>query len=322
MESVGMFEVLDRQAHELASEEDLLRIHAPEYIAAVRAGSDDHHWGLSAGDTPAFPGMWTASRAYTGATIAAARAVRDGEPVAINITGGLHHAHRAKASGFCVFNDPAIAVSILREEFNRVAYVDLDLHHGDGVQWLYYDDPTVLTLSVHEDGRYLFPGTGFVSEMGANGTSVNIPVPPHTADDLWYAALEPVLKRAFGLFRPQAVVLQMGADPHSRDPLGHLDLSVQGWLRGVELVKSFGLPTVAVGGGGYDLSTVPRMWTLAAAALTGRRLQDEIPEPLASEYGVLALKDAAWSESPAGLEQEVGRTLAELESGPLRLLAN
>jgi acetoin utilization protein AcuC len=288
MEAYGLTAHLDWQMPPAIDESELRRVHTPEYIEVVRqlsAGApilDAHRWGFSPyGDNPPFVGMWEAALAYTRATVAAAYAVRDGVPLAINITGGLHHALPNRASGFCVFNDPAIAVHILRERFERVAYLDIDLHHGDGVQWIFYHDASVLTVSIHEGGRWLFPGTGEANELGegaAEGTSVNIPLAPYTDDSLWWQAFEAVVPRAFERFQPDALVLQMGCDPHYLDPLGHLCLTAQGWLRGVQWAKSLGIPIVALGGGGYNLTTVPRMWTLAIATLVGVDLPDETPE--------------------------------------------
>jgi acetoin utilization protein AcuC len=298
MEAVGLFEEMPVEEPPFAPRDDLLRCHSSEYLHAVEQASagaaPELAFNLRASDNPAFPGMWEASLAYTGASIAAAKAVRDGASVAFNISGGLHHAARAKAAGFCIFNDVAIACSILRDRFERVAYVDIDLHHGDGVQWLFYDDPTVLTVSIHQDPRTLFPGTGFVDEVGTaagHGSSINIPMPPSCTDRLWFGAFEATVRRAFELFRPEAVVMQMGTDPHYLDPLGHLSLTAQGWLRAVELIAGYGLPTVATGGGGYELTTVPRMWTLACACLAGRTLPETVPEEVAGDLGIPKLLD-------------------------------
>lgn len=313
MEAYGLTASLDWQTPPPIDKSELLRVHTPEYVEVVRQLSEGapimeaHRWGFSPyGDNPPFLGMWEAALAYTRATVAAAYAVRDGAPLAINITGGLHHALPNRASGFCIFNDPAIAVHILRERFERVAYLDIDLHHGDGVQWIFYRDPQVLTVSIHESGEWLFPGTGFVRELGegaAEGTSVNIPLAPYTDDTLWWQAFEAVVPRAFERFQPQALVLQMGCDPHYLDPLGHLNLTAQGWLRGVQWAKSLGLPTVALGGGGYNLTTVPRMWTLAIATLVGVELPDETPAHFVWHDRIPTLTDHQLpSIEPADLE--------------------
>ena len=267
---------------------EILRVHTQRYVDIVKAISvgepimEMTRWGFSPlGDNPPFVGMWEAALAYVKTTVAAAYAVRDGESLAFSMGGGLHHAMPDRASGFCVFNDPAIAIAILRERFPCVAYLDIDLHHGDGVQWIFYRDPMVLTVSIHEGGRWLFPGTGFADELGegeAWGTSINIPLAPETDDEIWWWAFQQVVPRAFERFQPDALVLQMGADPHYLDPLGHLNLTAQGWLRAVAWARSLGLPTVALGGGGYNLTTVPRMWTLAVATLVGIELPDETPD--------------------------------------------
>lgn len=266
----------------LATNEDLTRVHSREYVetvAALSSGERVPHGlvsesGFLYGDNPAFPGMYEAALAYTGGSVRAAEAVRDGAPLAFSMTGGLHHARKAQASGFCVFNDCAVACSILRDRFDRVAYVDIDLHHGDGVQWLFYDDPSVLTCSIHQSGRTLYPGTGFVEETGAEFTSVNVPLAPHTAGDAWLWAFEHSVLPALEQYAPQAIVLQMGCDPHFDDPLGHLDVSVQHWLGAVSRVRDLGLPLVALGGGGYQKANVPRMWTGAVLTLLGR----DVPE--------------------------------------------
>ncbi|MCS7066624.1 MAG: hypothetical protein NZL85_10200, partial [Fimbriimonadales bacterium] len=172
MEAYGLFEsALQLKAPSLSEEQviaEILRVHTPRYVEMVKIIStgepvmDMHRWGFSPfGDNPPFIGMWEAALAYVSATVEAAYAVRDGQPLAFSMGGGLHHALPDRASGFCVFNDPAIAIVILRERFERVAYLDIDLHHGDGVQWIFYRDPKVLTVSIHEGGRWLFPGTGF-----------------------------------------------------------------------------------------------------------------------------------------------------------------
>ncbi len=303
LSAYGLFQYLDRRKPEPIEERELRRVHTQEYIDVVRILSeggpvmDAHRWGFSAyGDNPPFLGMWDAALAYTSATVACAYAVAGGEPLAINITGGLHHALRDRASGFCIFNDPAIAISILLEQFERVAYLDIDVHHGDGVQWLFYRNPRVLTVSIHESGKWLFPGTGFVNELGegdAVGTSINIPLAPFTDDELWWEAFQEIVPMVFERFQPEAVVLQMGADAHFLDPLAHLSLTAQGWIRAVAWAKLLGLPTVALGGGGYNLTTVPRMWAWAIATLVGAELPDETPESFSWHARIPTLSDSA-----------------------------
>lgn len=308
----------------LASRNEIERVHSSTYVDTVRALSHDEptpeaavvEAGFRGGDNPAFPGMFEAALAYSAGSVKAAEVVRDGAPLAFNMGGGLHHARRGQASGFCVFNDCAVACSILRDRFSRVAYVDIDLHHGDGVQWLFYDDPTVLTYSVHESGRYLYPGTGFVDETGIDHSAVNVPLDPMTTGDTWLWAIKETLPRVLDRFEPEAIVLQLGCDAHFLDPLGHLQVSVQEWLAAVELVRSFGLPTVALGGGGYEQTNVPRMWTGAVLTLLGREvpeLQPETVDPLIAgrPFRDRSLPEPRWSGRASAEE-----TVAALAKSP------
>ena len=293
-----------------ASISDLLRVHDEDYVLAVRnmdstLGGTGDGYGFGRGDNPVFPGMFEASLAYVGATARAAEAVRDGANLAYGIGGGLHHAHRDRASGFCIFNDPAIACHILREKFDRVAYVDIDVHHGDGVQWLFYEDPSVLTCSIHEEGRTLFPGTGFVEEVGADFSSVNVPLMAKTTADVWLDALERGILPAIEAFCPSAIVLQLGTDSHREDPLGHIRSDANAWLTAVRRVRDLGLPTVVLGGGGYNLSTVPRMWAAACLTMADQPFDDHFPEDLAEAWGVSRFLDA-----PSG-ERNIGAAYAD-----------
>jgi len=289
--------------------EDALRVHDGEYVDVVRALSRDPRssagleFGFGAGDNPAFAEMYEASLAYLGATVKAAEAVRDGAPLAFGLGGGLHHARRALASGFCIFNDPAVACHILRERFDRVAYVDIDLHHGDGVQWIFYDDPSVLTCSIHEEGRTLYPGTGFVEETGAGFSSLNVPLMARTTGDVWLDAFERGILPGLARFRPQAIVLQMGTDAHALDPLGHLNCAAQEWLAAVRRIQGLGLPMVAVGGGGYNMTTVVRMWVAACLTLGGIPFDDEVPLDLAEAWGMPTYFDPVLPE-PRGIGRE------------------
>lgn len=271
-------------------EADPLRVHSREYVEAVKRISDgnrnnEHQFGFGNLDNPSFTGMYEASLAYTAGSVAAARAVVDGAELAISLSGGLHHARRAQASGFCIFNDAAVAAHILRERFDRVAYVDIDVHHGDGVQWLFYDDPSVLTCSIHQDGRTIYPGTGGVEEVGTDFSSFNVPLVPNTTGDVWlegFALIEAALKA----FAPEAIVLQMGTDSHFADPLARIRNTAQEWLEAVRRIRDFGVPVVAVGGGGYKLTTVPRMWLAACLVLTGQEVPLGMPEPYVTEWGM------------------------------------
>jgi len=270
--------------------DDLLRlVHDQAYIDAVRAGRPDPARGLGLADNPVFPGMHDASALVAGATVAAARAVWNGTAThAANIAGGLHHAMRGAASGFCVYNDPAIAIAWLLEQgATRVAYVDVDVHHGDGVQAAFYDDPRVLTISLHETPRTLFPGTGLPQESGAEGTSVNVALPPGTDDKHWFRAFDAVVPPLLREFAPEVLVTQQGCDSHELDPLAHLMLSVDGQRAAYRALHRLAHETaggrwILVGGGGYELvHVVPRAWTHLLAEAAGRPIAPETLTPQA-----------------------------------------
>jgi acetoin utilization protein AcuC len=243
--------------------------------------------------------MYEAALAYVAGSAAAARAVCDGAPLAYGIGGGLHHARLAEASGFCTFNDCAVACDILLEKFERIAYVDIDVHHGDGVQWLFFDEPRVLTCSIHENPRTLYPGTGFVIETGADYSAVNVPVEAKTTGDVWLWAFSHGIMPVLEQFQPEAIVLQMGADSHFLDPLAHVNNAAQDWLAAVRLIRDFGVPIVALGGGGYDMTTVPRMWTAGCLTLAGLDVPERIPEPFASDWGAPTFLDD-YAHGPSG----------------------
>lgn len=271
---------------EPATDDDLLLAHSPELIAAVRNASatpsraDPRH-GLGPGDTPAFPGMHEAAALAVGATLLATRSVLGGPVLrAFNPGGGLHHAHRDRAAGFCIYNDCTIALSraTLENRGLRIAYVDIDAHHGDGVQEAFYDRPDVLTLSIHESGSYLYPGTGHDRDIGegpGSGFALNVPLPPFADDGCYAVVLRDVVAPALRAFEPDLLFVQGGADTHRDDPLTHLDMTVAGYARLVgglvELAGELcGGRIVMTGGGGYEaFSAVPRMWACAMAALFG-----------------------------------------------------
>ncbi len=260
------------------ADDDLLQlVHDPDYVEAVRRvsadpGSPDLARGLGSPDNPAFAGMHEASALVAGATVAAARAVWTGEAEhAVSVAGGLHHAMPDAASGFCIYNDPAIAIAWLLEQgAERVAYVDVDVHHGDGVERVFWDDPRVLTISLHESGRYLFPGTGFPTDTGgpaAEGSAVNVALPPGTSDAGWLRAFHAVVPMLLEEFRPEVLVSQHGCDSHILDPLAHLALTVDGQRTSYDALHRLahehaGGRWVATGGGGYELvEVVPRAWS-------------------------------------------------------------
>jgi acetoin utilization protein AcuC len=278
--------VLDRpgvrvSGFETAGDKLLRLVHEEAYIAAVKhagaTGLPEPRYGLGTDDNPVFLGMHDASALVTGASVAAAEAVWTGRAEhAANVSGGLHHAMGGAASGFCVYNDPAVAIAWLLENgAERVAYVDIDVHHGDGVQAAFYDDPRVLTISLHETPRTLFPGTGFPTETGADGTAVNVSLPPGTNDASWLRAFEAVVPQLLRRFRPQVLVTQQGADAHALDPLAHLILTVDGQRTAYAALHRLAHETaggrwVLTGGGGYELvQVVPRAWTHLLAEASG-----------------------------------------------------
>ncbi|HEX6748953.1 MAG TPA: acetoin utilization protein AcuC [Longimicrobium sp.] len=278
-----------------ATDEELLRVHSREYVDAVKRfsaegadTSDAWQWGLGTDDTPVFPGMHDVTALVCGGTILAAEMVMSGEVTrAFNVCGGLHHAHRSRGSGFCVYSDLSAAIAWIREAHGaRVMYIDYDAHHGDGVQGIFYRDPEVLTLSVHESGRYLFPGTGFVDELGDGdgyGYSLNLPLEAFTEDGSWISIQQKLIPEVAEAFRPDVIVLQNGCDGHVLDPLTHLRATTKLYEETVRLVCEVADRVcegrvVATGGGGYAVwSVVPRAWTLVWAGLSGQPAPDAIP---------------------------------------------
>lgn len=263
-----------------ASERDLLQIHDKAYIDAVKAEKPDLSFGLGDVDTPVFPGMYDASRLIAGSSMEAAESLIRSDCRAMNIAGGLHHAFPSRAGGFCIFNDPALAIVRLKDKFRRIIYIDIDGHHGDGVQEIFYQDPDVLTVSMHESGKYLFPGTGFIEEVGrgpGKGYSVNIPMPQYSGDDAYIHAFEEIIPSLFNWFRPKAVVAQIGIDTHYSDPLTSLRLTLGGYCsliqRICELADRYSEGRLlALGGGGYSLSVVPLAWAMAFQIMRGKEM--------------------------------------------------
>ncbi|KAA2254896.1 acetoin utilization protein AcuC [Solihabitans fulvus] len=272
---------------------DIERVHEPSYIAAVQAaptaGWDVGH-GLGTPDNPVFVRMHEAASLVVGGSVEAARRIASGEvDRAVNIAGGLHHAMRDHAAGFCVYNDCAAAIAwLLDNGMERVAYLDVDVHHGDGVQAAFYDDPRVLTISLHESPMSLWPGTGWPNEVGgpgAEGTAVNVALPPGTSDAHWLRAFHAVVPGLLAEFRPQVLVTQCGADTHAEDPLADLSLSVDAHRATYVALRDLatryaGGRWLALGGGGYELlRVVPRSWTHLLATVLDRDVDPATPLP-------------------------------------------
>jgi len=276
-----------------ATDDELLLVHTQEYLDATRrAGNGEPgsfaRFGYGPGDNPIFPRMHEAGALVAGASLVAAEAVASGEVAhAFNAAGGLHHAMPSRASGFCVYDDPAVAIAWLIDRgAERVAYVDVDVHHGDGPQAIFYEDPRVLTISLHESGEYLFPGTGFVHERGggdAVGTKVNVPLEPSTGDDAWLEAFRAIVPPLVRAWRPTVLVSQLGCDTHHTDPLAHLRLTTRAYRDAAATMhelahEAAGGRWLATGGGGYQWArVVPRAWTTWFAEMAGVDLDDELP---------------------------------------------
>ncbi|QAY64312.1 acetoin utilization protein AcuC [Xylanimonas allomyrinae] len=268
-------------------------VHDPAYVAAVRRASEgvpDPARGLGTEDDPVFPGMHEAAARLVAGSVDVAQAVWEGRVQhGLNIAGGMHHARRDAASGFCIYNDAGAAIQrLLDDGARRVAYIDLDAHHGDGVEGLFWDEPQVLTVSVHQDGHTLFPGTGNPADVGgarAQGTAVNVALPPRTGSAAWLRAVDAVVPAVVREFRPDVIVSQHGADAHARDPLSDLRVSVDAQRHGARIVHGLAHELcdgrwVALGGGGYAVvDVVPLVWSSLVAEALHRPLDLALPLP-------------------------------------------
>jgi acetoin utilization protein AcuC len=273
-------------------------VHTPDYISAVQRGEPDRRYGLGTSDNPVFPGMHEIAAWVSMASAEAARRVWSGDAQrACNISGGLHHAMPSMTSGFCVYNDVAIAIRwLLDNGCERVGYVDVDVHHGDGVQAIFYNEPRVMTISLHETPAYLFPGTGFPNETGgrgAEGTAVNVALPPGSTDADWLRAFHAIVPPALGAHQPTVLVTQHGCDSHRQDPLADLNLSVDGqrasYLALADLADELcGGRWICTGGGGYSIrNVVPRAWTHLLGIVSGEPVDPStrVPDSWRAEMG-------------------------------------
>jgi acetoin utilization protein AcuC len=307
-----------------AEEKELAVFHSEEYLSLLRqvnegfALGDAYAYGLGPGDNPIFPGLFNLSLLVVGATLQAIDFVADGNgEIAFNIAGGLHHAMRSRASGFCYVNDPVIGIMRLLSRGKRVAYIDIDAHHGDGVQKAFYDTDQVLTISLHETGYTLFPGTGFESEIGegkGEGYSVNLPFPPETEDDVYIWAFEEVVPELIHAFQPDVVVTQLGVDTFYDDPLTNLHLSIFGYERVLKRIKDLAPQWVALGGGGYNIFNVARAWTLAWAVINGIELEEGLPESFLREAVKMGMEERGLRGRPGTLRHSQNKeNRAEME---------
>ena len=278
---------------DLAEYEDLIAVHDREYLEVLEHlsqhpdGQSFSH-GLGISDNPVFAGMFEAASLQVGGTVLACDVVAKGETDrALNMGGGFHHALPARASGFCLLNDIAVGIKRLlaRHGISRVMYVDIDVHHADGVQSIFIDDPRVLKVSLHEDGHYLFPGTGDIGEIGTGdgeGYTANVPLPPYSGDASYLHAFKEIVIPLAEAFKPEVLFTQLGADAHFADPLAHLNLTTRAYeeiggdFDGISK-RHGGGRWVAVTGGGYDIMTCPRIWTLFFARMLGKELANDLP---------------------------------------------
>jgi acetoin utilization protein AcuC len=306
-----------------ATDAEVLRIHSQKYIDKLKelnsltrpSYKSFPEFGLGPGDNPVFPGMYDASLSVVGASLSAAEYlfIDEDHTRAFNIAGGLHHAMPDAASGFCILNDPAIAIQKVLDEHPdfSVMYLDIDCHHGDGVQWIFYKTPKVLTLSFHQSGETLFPGTGFTKETGegdGKGYSLNFPFPARTFDDIYLRAFNRILPQVMDAYRPDLLVCQLGVDTHFLDPLTSMGLSTTGQEKVFQKIHEC-VPKyvstnklLALGGGGYDVSVVGRTWSMILAEMAGINLENYLPDSWlallkekASEFADIAyLRDKNW----------------------------
>jgi len=303
MEKLGLLkhERLSIITPRLATQQEIERVHSAQYVYIVKKLSENpedistilmnpFHYGLGPGDNPIFKGMYEASALVCGASIKAAETVWNEEEykIAFNPAGGLHHAMKDKASGFCIFNDIGVAIKHLKKlkKDIRIAYLDIDCHHGDGVQWLFYDDPNVLKISYHQDGRFLFPGTGDINEIGegkGKGFSINFPLLPGTYNKPFINLFRKTAPKLLETYAPDILITQLGVDTYYDDPLTQMGFSLAVYRDIAQSLKTSARDYcnnkwLAVGGGGYLMTVVPRAWTLFLARMLDVELKNELPD--------------------------------------------
>lgn len=311
-----------------ATREEVRSVHLESFVRRVEAASRGENlpdlaaYGLGTGDTPIFPDMDGATRWLVGGTLEAARTILRGTASEVlQLGGGLHHAQADLASGFCVYNDLSVAIRHLSQQGLRVAYIDIDVHHGDGVQWIHYDEAEVLTFSIHESGRYLFPGTGHLHEIGkaaGTGRKLNLPLEPFTEDASYLEVFQMTLEPALKWFRPDVLLVQCGADAHYQDPLAEILLTTQAYAQLFSLLRQYARAFAAgkviyTLGGGYHLDATSRVWAMLYLSLQDQALPDHLPQPWLERWGTRlghflthTLHDppGSYSEIPRRLEIE------------------
>jgi acetoin utilization protein AcuC len=269
-----------------ASREALERFHAPDYLDILKHTAEHDldvegiELGLGTPDSPVFPQMYDYAVLAAGGTLVAADLLLAGDAdIAFNPSGGYHHAHPRKASGFCYINDMAVACAHLAEHGKRVFYLDIDVHHGDGVEEAFYDRADVMTLSLHETGHCLFPGTGFENNIGVGdgtGYAANLPLPPYTYDDAYLRAFNSVALPLIGAFKPDVIALELGMDTLAGDPLAHLELTNNAHAEMLAALLKLDTPLMVTGGGGYNMQNTARGWALAWSVFCGEDNHDDM----------------------------------------------
>ncbi len=292
---------------EPASEKDILNFHSQNYLEKLKEFSSadepraDFRYGLGDTENPVFKGFYEWAALGTGGSVMAARLVtEEGYETAFNLAGGWHHAHMSRASGFSYLNDCVIAINVLLDKGMRVAYIDIDAHHGDGVQEAFYDTDMVLNISLHESGMHFFPGSGFAKETGSGrgkGYTINIPLLEHTDDALYIKAFDEVAFPLIAAYDPDIMVTQLGADTFRTDPLTRLEITTHSYSYIINKLKALRIPWVALGGGGYESINVARAWTLAWSIMNGVELPARLPAAFVCEIKKLGFSNSMLSDA-------------------------
>ncbi len=327
----GLFSRADLVNPEYCEEEDLLKVHSSHYIYVLKSCNsglcppESFFYNLGTSDNPIFEGVYDWSALVCGASLMGARALIHGATdIFFNISGGLHHAMSERASGFCYLNDAAVAIKHMIDDGKKVLYIDTDAHHGDGVEKIFYNSSKVMTISFHESGKYLFPGTGFESDIGAGdglGFAVNFPMHPYTDDENFLRAFFEIVPPLIDAFKPHVLVTQLGVDCFYNDPLATLNLSTISFEKIVRFYKDLNIPWLALGGGGYNVANVARAWTIALAIMTDTEIDDPVPsqfQDVAGQYKIQlkALKDKKSVIDPefhASVTRETSRVIEKLK---------
>lgn len=295
---------------EAAPREVLESVHTPRYLDKLKETQttvpdiEALHMGIGGPDTPAFNGMYDYSALAVGASLKGAKMLLAGDvDIAFNPSGGLHHSMPELAAGFCYMNDVAIACKYLADHGKRVLYLDIDVHHGDGTQKVFYDTPQVMTISMHENGRYIFPGTGFTHEIGVGrgrGFAVNLPLPPGTFDAAFMTGFNEIVAPLMTSFSPDVIVFELGADGLAGDPLAHLKLTNKVYAKVLRFLLDFHVPILMTGGGGYNVENTVRAWSLAWCVATGEEARD-----MNLGLGGVMLESMDWMGGFQDMEQAV-----------------